>query len=284
MNMSSRNLKKMLDTGKTLVMPGAYNAFVAKQMAQTGFPGVYISGAGLANSLGLPDNGTLGMEDFLYAGRWISKAVDIPIVCDADTGFDDIEKTVRHYIEAGFSGLHIEDQVFPKRCGHLSGKEVISREEMGVKIITACAVRDQLDPDFIIIGRTDARGAKNIAEKDQLQESISRGAYYLQQGADMVFPESLRNKEEFAAYRNQVSGFLMANMTEFGKTPFIKVREFEEMNYNLVIFPVSLFRYHVGQTKEFLARLRELGGQEELVQDMMNRAEINSILNYEPET
>lgn len=284
MNMSSKTLRKMLETGETLVMPGAYNAFVAKQMAQIGFPGIYISGAGLANSLGLPDNGTLGREDFLYAGRWISKAVDIPIVCDADTGFDDIEKTVRHYIEVGFSGLHIEDQVIPKRCGHLSGKEVIGREEMGVKIKTACAVRDQLDPDFIIIGRTDARGAENIAEKDQLQESISRGAFYLQQGADMVFPESLRNKEEFAAYRNQVPGFLMANMTEFGKTPFIKVREFEAMNYNLVIFPVSLFRYHAGQTKGFLARLRELGSQEELVQDMMNRSEINSILNYEPET
>ncbi len=283
MNMSSRYLRKMLSTGETLVMPGAYNAFFAKQMSQAGFSGIYISGAGLANSLGQPDNGTLGMEDFLYVGRWIFKAVNIPIVCDADTGFDDIEKTVRNYIEAGFSGLHIEDQVSPKRCGHLSGKEVICRDEMGAKIKIACAVRDKLDPDFMIIGRTDARGAKNIAEKDQLAESISRGAFYLQKGADMVFPESLQNIEEFATYRNQVSGLLMANMTEFGKTPFIKVKEFEEMNYNLVIFPVSLFRYHAGQSIKFLSRLRELGSQEELVEDMMNRSEINTFLNYEPE-
>lgn len=281
--MPSGSLREILNTGETLVMPGAYNAFAAKQMAETDFSGIYISGAGLANSLGIPDNGTIGLEDFLYVGGWISKAVDIPIICDADTGFGDIEKTVSAYIEAGFSGLHIEDQVFPKRCGHLSGKEVISKEEMGARIKIACAVRDRLDPDFIIIGRTDARGAKNIAEEDQLKESISRGAYYLQEGADMVFPESLQNKEEFAAYRNQVSGLLMANMTEFGETPFITIKEFEQMNFNLVIFPVSLFRYHAGQTKGFLSRLKELGSQEELVQDMMNRSEINKILNYEPE-
>ncbi len=238
----------------------------------------------MANSMGLPDNGTLSKEDFLYAGRWISKAVDIPIICDADTGFDDIEKTVSNYIEAGFSGLHIEDQVFPKRCGHLSGKEVIGWEEMGAKIKIACAVRDKLNPDFIIIGRTDARGAKNIDEKDQFKESISRGAFYLQEGADMVFPESLQNQGEFAVYRKQVPGFLMANMTEFGKTPFIKIKGFEEMHYNLVIFPVSLFRYHAGQTRGFLSRLRELGSQEELVPDMMNRSEINTFLNYEPES
>ncbi|MFQ5481462.1 MAG: oxaloacetate decarboxylase [Nitrospinaceae bacterium] len=280
--MSGKSLRHLLDTGKTLVMPGAYNAFGARQLARMGFDGVYISGAGLANSLGLPDDGTLALDDFLYLGRWIAEAVDVPVICDADTGFEDIEETVRKYIEAGFSGMQVEDQVLPKRCGHLAGKEVVGREEMGAKIEKAAAVRDQLDPEFILIGRTDVRGAENIAEKDQLEESMARANFYQRAGVDMVFPESLRNKGEFATFRSRVSGYLMANMTEFGKTDFITVKEFEEMKFNLVIFPVSLFRFHAGQTQRFLARLKELGSQETMTPDMMTRTEINSFLNYEP--
>lgn len=263
-------------------MPGAYNAFGAKQIEGAGFDGIYISGAGLSNSLGVPDDGTLSLEDFLYVGKWIAKAVNIPIICDADTGFQNIEETVQKYIAAGISGMHVEDQAFPKRCGHLPGKEVIERDEMIAKLRKACKTRDKLDSNFVIAARTDARGAANVDKDDQLDESIARGKLYQEAGADVIFPESLRSKDEFAMYRKEVPGYLLANMTEFGTTPFIKAKEFMGLGYNIVIFPVSLFRYQAGQAKIFLSRLKEDDSQEHLVPEMMDRAKINSILNYEP--
>lgn len=275
-------LRSLLKNQNHLALPGAYNAFTAKQIARQGFPGVYISGAGLANSLGVPDDGTLGLEDFLYIGGWIARAVDIPIICDADTGFQNIEETVRRYIEVGVSGLHIEDQVFPKRCGHLAGKEIVSREEMTAKIKDACRARDRYDSEFIIIARTDARGASNVNEEDQLDECMTRGQLYRSAGADMVFPEALASRDEFARFRKEVPGYLLANMTEFGKTPFIKTKEFFDLGYNVVIFPVTLFRYHAGQTMGALTKLKEDGSQEHLVSGMMNRSEINALLNYKP--
>jgi methylisocitrate lyase len=277
--MAGKDLRDLLRNQK-LVLPGAYNAFSAKQIAQEGFPGVYISGAGLSNCLGVPDDGTLGMEDFLYMGRWIVQAVNVPVLCDADMGFENIEHTVRKYIEAGLSGLHIEDQVFPKKCGHLPGKKVIPRSEMADKIERACAARDSHDSDFVIMARTDARGADNIDDKQQLDESITRGNLYREAGAEVIFPESLRTKKEFIRYRKEVDGYLLANMTEFGKTPFISAREFMDLGYNIIIFPVSLFRYHAGQTKMFLSRLKQEGTQQHLVNGMMNRAEINGLLDY----
>lgn len=277
----SNHLKDLLQR-QNLVMPGAYNAFGAKQIEDAGFDGIYISGAGLSNSLGVPDDGTLSLDDFLYVGKWIAKAVNIPIICDADTGFQNIEETVQKYIEAGFSGMHVEDQVFPKKCGHLPGKEVVERDEMIVKLQKACRTRDKLDPNFVIAARTDARGASNVDKDDQLDESIARGKMYREAGADVIFPESLRSKNEFARYRKEVQGYLLANMTEFGKTPFIKAKEFMGLGYNIVIFPVSLFRYQAGQAKKFLSCLKEDDSQEGLVPEMMDRAKINSILNYEP--
>ena len=279
--MAGRELRNLLKKEKCLIMPGAYNAFAAKQIEQQGFPGIYVSGAGLSNSLGIPDNGTLGLEDFFYLGKWIAQAVGVPVICDADTGFQNVEETVTKYIEAGFSGMHIEDQVFPKKCGHLPGKEVTTREEMVAKLKQACAARDRVDSDFVIIARTDARGAENVGEQNQLEESIARGKLYLESGADMIFPESLRNLEEFSQYREQVPGYLLANMTEFGMTSFIKAGQFRDLGYNVVLFPVSLFRYHAGVSKIFLSRLKEDGNQERLVLDMMTRSEINNLLNYE---
>ncbi|MCH8209200.1 MAG: isocitrate lyase/phosphoenolpyruvate mutase family protein [Nitrospinae bacterium] len=278
--MSGKVLHNLLEKEKFLVMPGAYNAFTAKQIALAGFPGVYVSGAAVANSLGVPDDGTLGLEDFLYMGGWIAKAVGVPVICDADTGFQDINETVRKYIGAGFSGMHIEDQVFPKKCGHLPGKKVIARNEMAAKIREACKVRDELDPKFIIIARTDARGASNIEDKDQLEECITRGKSFLDAGAQMIFADALRSRDEFARYREEVPGYLLASMSEFGKTPFIKTQEFREWGYNILIFPVSLFRYHAGKTNEFLARLKSDGNQERLVSEMMSREEINEYLDY----
>jgi len=275
-------LRNLLKKEQCLVLPGAYNAFVARQIEAAGFPGIYISGAGLSCSMGVRDTGNLGLEDFSYLGKWITQAVGIPVICDADTGFQNIEDTVKKYIDTGFSGMHIEDQVFPKRCGHLAGKEVIECNDMIAKIKRACIARDKRDPDFVIIARTDARGAANVEENIQLQESIVRGNQYLEAGADMIFPESLRNKNEFTLYRKEVSGYLLANMTEFGTTAFLTTEEFSEIGYSVVLFPVSLFRYHAGMTPHLLTQLKEKGNQKDLVAGMMNREEINKFLIDKP--
>lgn len=280
--MTDLKFKNLLKKKKTLIFPGTYNAFTAKLIEECGFDGVYISGAGLSNSYGVADDGSLGLDDFVYYAKWICKAVNVPVICDADTGFGNIELTVQKYIEAGLSGLHIEDQVFPKRCGHLEGKEVISSEEMTENIKKAVKTKNRLNPDFVIIARTDARGAANIATDKQLNESIKRGKVYLGAGADIIFPESLRNKAEFVEYREKVGGLLLANMTEFGKTPFFTCREFEEIGYNIVIFPVSMFRYSAGKIKHALEKIKMNGNQENLIDEMMSRKDINQILKYNP--
>ncbi len=280
MRTPGQDLRAKLGPGRLLVLPGAYNPFTAMQLEQVGFEGVYLSGAGLANSLGLPDDGTLGLEDFLYLGRWMRRAVSLPIVADADTGFANVEDTVRRYIETGFAAIQLEDQVAPKRCGHLGGKEVVPRGEMADRLEAAGRVRAALDPDFVIVARTDARGADNVEEARQLEECVARARLYSEAGADVIFPESLRSREEFARLRREVPGYLLANMTEFGKTPYLQTREFQDLGYNVLIFPVSLFRYHAGKTREFLARLRQDGNQEGLAGDMLDRDTINALLKY----
>ncbi|MCF8721626.1 isocitrate lyase/PEP mutase family protein [Nitrospina gracilis] len=267
---------------KPVVLPGVYNAFTAKQAAAMNFSGLYLSGAALSNSLGVPDNGTLGLDEFAWLGRWIVQAVDLPVLCDADTGFEDIEVTIRRYIETGFAGIQIEDQVFPKRCGHLQGKEVVPAEEMVSRLKQAVAVRNAMAPDFLIVARTDARGADNVDVGGQLDECIDRGNRYREAGADVIFPEALKDENEFARVRKEVAGPLLANMTEFGQTPLMGAREFSRLGYDFVIFPVSLFRFHAGCTKRFFSTLSKEGSQESRLSEMMNRKEINGILNYEP--
>ncbi|GAB4288485.1 MAG: methylisocitrate lyase [Myxococcota bacterium] len=281
--MSKGNLlREKIKEKRCITLVGAHNAFMAKLVERAGFDGSYLSGAGLSNSYGVPDTGILKLEDFTYAGKFITDATSLPVISDADTGFDDAAKTVAEYIKAGIAGLHIEDQVFPKRCGHLQGKEVVEREEMIEKLKLADEARKKADSDFVIIARCDARGASNIEESKQFQESVERGKAYLQAGADAIFIESLRDKEEFKRYRKEVEGWLLANMTEFGKTPYISYREFAEIGYNIVIFPVTLFRYLSGRAVQALKVLKEAGHQGSLLSEMLSRQEINDILNYKP--
>jgi methylisocitrate lyase len=279
---NGKKLRDVLKTGSCLVTVGAHNAFVAKLVERAGFGGVYISGAGLSNMNGVSDTGILKLHDFTYNANFITQATALPAISDADTGFGDVAKTVKEYIKVGVAGLHIEDQVFPKRCGHLQGKEVIPMDEMIEMIKTAVKVRDKLDPDFVIIARCDARGALNVDEDKQFAESVKRGREYIKAGADAIFPESLKNKDEFAKYRKEVDGWLLANMTEFGKTPYITYQEFAEMGYNIVIFPVTMFRYLAGKTAQGLKELKSAGHQESLLPEMLSRKEINEILNYKP--
>ncbi|CAI2719334.1 isocitrate lyase/PEP mutase family protein [Nitrospina watsonii] len=280
---STPSFRKLLTAHKKpLVLPGVYNAFTAKQVAAMNFPALYVSGAALANSMGVPDDGTLGLDEFTGLGKWIVRAVDIPVLCDADTGFEDIEVTVHRYIETGFAAIQIEDQLFPKRCGHLQGKQVVPVEDMEARLQKAVAVRDRLNPEFVIVARTDARGADNIDAGRQLDECIDRGNRYREAGADVIFPEALKDADEFSRVRRFVPGPLLANMTEFGQTPLMDTCEFAELGYDIVIFPVSLFRFHAGWTRVLLSTLLKDGSQKTQLAHMMNRKEINGILNYEP--
>jgi len=279
---NNKNLKTLLDNKKNLTMVGAHNPFMAKLIEKAGFEGVYLSGGGLSNSLGVSDTGILTVDDFVYFGKKISEAISVPLLADADTGFGDIETTVKKYIDAGISGLHLEDQVFPKRCGHLGGKEVVPKEEMIERIQKAVKVRDQMDANFLIMARTDARGASNIEEEKQFDEAVQRGLAYQESGADALFPESLRSAEEFQSYFEKVSAPLLANMTEFGKTPYTPANDFFDMGYQIVLFPVTLFRCLAGRADVALEKLSKDRFQKNLIDQMMTRNEVNEILNYDP--
>lgn len=278
----TNNLKKLIQNGNDLSFVGAHNAFVAKLVEKAGFEGVYLSGAGLSNSMGVPDTGILTREDFVYMGGRIAKATALPVLADADTGFGDVAETVESYIKAGIAGLHIEDQLFPKRCGHLDGKEVVPADEAKDMIRLAVKTRDKLDPNFVIIARTDARGAANVKDTEQFGESVRRGKIYKDAGADIIFPESLKTREELEKYRGEVNGVLLANMTEFGKTPFTTADEFYKLGFQIVIFPVTIFRYLAGRTAHALEILKKDGFQKNLIAEMMTREEINKVLSYDP--
>ena len=275
--MAEKNLLTIKTKRKgALPIPGAFNAASAMLIEKAGFEAVYISGAGLSNSNGLPDAGLLSREEVLRLSSYILKAVSVPAVIDADTGFggpQDAALTVKAFEEAGASAIQIEDQEFPKRCGHLPGKAVIPAEEFIDKIKAARAGRTS--PDFLIIARTDARAPQG------LDEAIRRGRQYASAGADMIFPEALETKEEFREFSKQVNAPLVANMTEFGKTPFITLDEFTELGYSLVLFPMTAFRAAMKAVEEALAEIKGAGTQKGLVGRMMTREEIYRLIRYD---
>ena len=265
---------------KTVAMPGAFNAPVAMMAERTGFEAVYISGAGLVNgTAGYPDVGLLGMDEMAREAGYIANAVKVPCICDADTGFGEtwqVMRTVRAYEREGLAGLHLEDQVMPKRCGHLEGKSLIATEQMERKIAAACAARQ--DPDFLIIARCDARAVVSF------EESVERGQRYLAAGADAIFAEAMQSADEFAQYAEQVKGALLANMTEFGKSPYLTVDEFAAMGYNMVIFPMSAFRVMMKAVEGLFRELKEKGTLEDALPRMQTREELYQLLDYDAYT
>lgn len=270
--------RQLLKKG-TVVAPGTFNAATALLIEKIGFDAVYISGAGLSNGMaGIPDIGLLTMIEVVQQAGYIANAVTIPAIADADTGFGDLQnvvRTVRAFESAGVAGIHIEDQEFPKRCGHLAGKRVIPLEEMVEKIRTAWNARE--NPDFMIIVRTDSRAIEG------LQGSIERSKKYIDAGADAIFPEALESKEEFEIFAKEVKGIaLMANMTEFGKTPYISAGEFEDMGYSIVIFPLTTFRIAMKAMEEALIELKKTGTQKKFLDRMQTREELYKLLQYEP--
>jgi methylisocitrate lyase len=262
----------------TVICPGAFSPLVARAAAQVGFDACYISGGATSNISGYPDVGILTLTEMCRTIRETVDACGLPVVVDADTGFGEIESVVRTvvaYDRAGAAGLHLEDQVFPKRCGHLDGKQLIPTQEMADKVRAACEHRPS--SDLIIIARTDARGV------DGIEAAIERGNAYREAGADMIFPEGLQSAEEFQLFSNQCSGLLLANMTEFGKTPEIKARSFEEMGYALVIYPVSMLRLAMAHVMRGLEQLHKEGTVSGLVDEMLTRSDLYDLLGYDPQ-
>src|SRR5438309_4108498 len=231
-----------------LMMPGVPNALMARQVEKAGFDVVYISGAGLANATaGVPDIGLLTLTEVLQLAGYIAHAVKIPAIVDADTGFggaENVARTIYELERAGLAGCHIEDQEFPKRCGHLSGKSIVDLEEMTGKIKAAVAARR--DPDFMIIARTDARAVEDF------DRAVERAGEYLAAGADAIFPEALRTEEEFRDFAKEIDRPLLANMTEFGKSPTLTFQQLAEFGYRMVIFPQSAFRVSMKASEKFL--------------------------------
>ncbi len=272
----ARELRDAMKEG-TVSCPGAFTALVARAVRQAGFKAVYVSGGATANTAGVPDIGLLSLDDFTRTIRQVAEACRLPVIADADTGFGDLDmvaRTVVEYDQAGAAGLHIEDQVFPKRCGHLDGKEVVPTEDMVAKVGAASAAK--LDPDFLLIARTDARSVEGI------ESAIERANAYRDAGADMIFPEGLQSEEEFATFAEGSPGLLMANMTEFGKTPIIPVSRFAEMHYQLVIHPVTTQRIAMGAIVPALRHLCDNGSVEGILDSMQTRKDLYDLLDYVP--
>jgi methylisocitrate lyase len=272
----ARRLRWLLARDQILVAPGAFNALNAKLIERAGFEAVYMSGAGTVNALtGLPDIGLLTATEMALNAAYVSNAVQIPVFADADTGYGNainVMRTVREYERAGLAGLHIEDQVAPKRCGHVAGKECVPVAEMVGKIRAAVAARS--DPDFVIIARTDARAPLGF------DEAVARGRAYAEAGADVIFPEALETRDEFAAYARAVRAPLLANVTEFGRSPVLSARELEQLGYRIVIFAVSGLRVALRAMQAFYADLKQRGTQAGWLERMMTRAELYELVDY----
>ena len=275
-----QQFKARLQQPDIIMMPGVFCGITAKMASKLGFEALYISGAGLHNIVGYTDTGLLSLEEFVLSLRYIVNSSTVPLLSDADTGFGDIQKCVEQFEEIGLCGLHLEDQVFPKRCGHLDGKTIVSIEEMQDRIRQAVAAKK--DPDFMIMARVDARNTEGI------HSAIDRAKAYIDAGANAIFAEALQSEEEYAAFSTQVKSHnncnapLLANMTEFGKTPYLTAKQFEALGYDMVIYPMTAFRIGMKAMQDALVELQELDTQEGFLDKMQTRQELYHLLDYTP--
>lgn len=271
-----QKLRDMMSRG-TVVMPGAFSALSALAAYKQGAQAVYLSGGAITNNLvGVPDIALVSLEEMSGTAARACQVAPVPVICDADTGFGEVWNVVRTVIEmerAGLAGIHLEDQVSPKRCGHLDGKDVIPRQQMEAKL--RAAVSAKRDPSFIIIARTDARGVEGM------EGAMDRAKAYVQAGADAIFPEGLQSEAEFEAFRQAVDVPLLANMTEFGKTPLIPASRFGELGYQMVIFPVTALRVMLRAVEDFYAELLATGTQAGWMDKMRTRAELYATVDYD---
>lgn len=269
------DFRAALNSGKLLEFPGAYNPMVAMMVEQYGYDGVYCSGAVMANSLGLPDIGLTTLTEVTQFAGNIAKVTSLPTIMDVDTGFGEVMNMVRTIQEveyAGVAGCHLEDQVNPKRCGHLDGKQLVSRDEMVRKV--RAAVDSRNDDNFIVIARTDARGVEGF------DAAVDRAKAYVDAGADMIFPEAMKTQEEFEAFRKAINVPLLANMTEFGKSRLLTRTELENLGFNLVIYPVTTQRLAMYGVEQGLKAIKETGNADAVLDKMQTRSRLYEVLDY----
>ena len=274
-NSSEKRLEfvKNLQSKKLLRFPGAYNPLCAKLIAEIGFDGVYISGGVMSNDLGLPDIGLTTLDQVSYRANQISRVTDLPTIVDADTGFKDCKKTIITFEEKGLAGCHIEDQIAEKRCGHLDNKELISKDEMVKKIKESVNARK--DKNFLIIVRTDANTVEGI------DKTLERIKSYEDAGADMIFPEAMKDEKEFEKVRKISKGYLLANMTEFGKSKILNRSQLENLGYNLVIYPVTTQRLAMQNVELGLKSIFKDGHQNNIIDKMQTRKRLYELVEYE---
>ena len=260
-----------------LMIPGAFNALTARMAERLGYRAVYLSGGALAAGwAGVPDVGLVTQAEFAAQAAILAGSTTLPLLVDADTGFGGpvhVERTVQLYERAGAAGLHIEDQTWPKRCGHLTGKSLVSAAEMAAKIRAAAASRR--DPSFVVVARTDARSVEGF------DAAVARARLYVEAGADMIFPEAMESAEEFARFAAAVPGPLVANMTEFGRGPLIPAEDLAAMGYVAVLYPLTAFRAAMRAAEETLVALRDHGTQAGVVDRMQTRARLYDLLGYD---
>jgi methylisocitrate lyase len=267
------NLKNSLKKNKILKFPGAYNPLSAKLISEIGFDGIYISGAVMANDLGLPDIGITTLKEVSYRANQISKTTDLPSIVDADTGFRDCKKTIETFENLGLSGCHIEDQIEEKRCGHLDNKEIVPLDEMVKKIKLASNSRN--DNNFLIIARTDANSVEG------LNKTVERVKAYEDAGADIIFPEAMKDEKEFEKIRKNTKVSLLANMTEFGKSKLLSASSLEGLGYSIVIYPVTTQRLAMKSVEDGLRAIFKDGHQNNIIGKMQTRKRLYELVEYE---
>jgi methylisocitrate lyase len=264
---------ELLRRRSILQMPGAYNGLAALQARDQGFEALYLSGAAMSASMGLPDLGIITVDDVCFFIRQITRASGLPMLVDGDTGYGEalnVMHMVRAFEEAGAAAVHIEDQVLPKKCGHLNDKRLIPARDMAAKIAAARKARQSLR----IIARTDA------AASEGLEGAIARAHIYLEAGADAIFPEALTSAEMFREFAQRVDAPLLANMTEFGRTPWFTAKEFEDLGYRMVIWPVSALRVAAKSHEQLYASLKREGSTRSMLANMQTRQELYATIDY----
>jgi methylisocitrate lyase len=296
MTTPAQRLRKLMDS-QCVAMPGSFNGLCARAVAKAGFGATYVSGAATSVCAGVPDVGLLTLEHFCRVIREVYDSSGLPVIADADTGFGEAEmvrRTVIDYYRAGAAGLHIEDQQFPKRCGHLDGKALVPSDHMVEKVQWAARAAREIvkaengqivkeEAAMIVCARTDARGVEGF------DAAVRRATAYVHAGAEMIFPEGLASEEEFAKFATQLRSacagkkvYLLANMTEFGKTPIIPLAKFEAMGYSCVIYPVSLLRVAMGSVSKALEQLKRDGDVSGFIGAMQTRQELYDLVKYKP--
>ncbi len=267
-------LTELLDASEPLAVPGVFNPMTAMIARKVGFDALYFSGAAFSASLGIPDIGLFTLAELTDAVRWMVRASGLPFIVDADTGFGEainVIRTVKDLEAAGAAAIQIEDQVLPKRCGHLDGKTVVTADAFAEKIAAAAHARDEM----LIIARTDVRAIEGM------DAAIERGLLCKEAGADIIFPEAMQSLDEFRAYADAVGGNLLANMTEFGKSPYLSVDEFAALGYNIVIFPVTTLRVAAKAAEDVLIDIKRTGTQSGWLERMQTRAELYDLIEYD---